>query len=242
MEAFLKPEESLIANDERLLRKAAGQALAMLAIDCARNCVVMLQEANHVFIKKLTSMIHDDSYRYVAASLLRNVCLHARCELKDSDLVVLSCSLREVLERIMDAEGAELEILIGLSSQMCKVIPADFILELEHSQTSAKFVKRLVDVLNANMEPRAHCPGIRRLILEQAIHMMEYDPRYVSWFSECSMMESLSKVEETASKAENYIMFWGDAGLMEYSDLLSYLVVKTKQLLALSHHNQRVQH
>ena len=32
----------------------------------------------------------------------------------------------------MDAEGAELEILIGLSSEICRVIPADFAGELEH--------------------------------------------------------------------------------------------------------------
>jgi hypothetical protein len=36
-----------------------------------------------------------------------------------------------VLERIIDVEGAELEILIGLSSQICEVIPEDFTRELD---------------------------------------------------------------------------------------------------------------
>ncbi|TVU50534.1 hypothetical protein EJB05_01909, partial [Eragrostis curvula] len=239
IQAFLGPDEPPMANADHLLRKAAGQALAMLAMECVTNCVVMVQEAEHVLIKKLTRMIHDDSYRCVAASLLRNMCLHAQCELKDSDLKELSYSVQQVLERIMDAEEAELEILIGLSSQMCKVIPDDFTQQLQPDQNTERFVKRLVDVLNANMEPRAHCPGIRRMTLEQAINMMEYEPSYAIWFNKCSMMEALSKVEETTSKTENYIIFWGDAGLMEYSKPLSSIVVRAKQLLVPSHRDLR---
>jgi len=137
-----------------------------------------------------------------------------------------------VLERIMDAEGAELEILIGLSSEICRVIPADFARELEHGYIKDRFVKRLVDALNANMEPSAHYPGIRRVILQQAINMMEHDPCYASCFSNCRMMEAVSMVEETASKAENYSIFLGDVGLMEHREPLSSLVVRVKQLLA----------
>jgi hypothetical protein len=134
----------------------------------------------------------------------------------------------------MDADGAELEILTGLSSQICKDIPEEFARELEHGCIKDRFVKRLVDALNANMKPSALCPGIRRLILQQVISMMEHDPHYASCFNNCRMMEAVSMVEDTASKAENFSIFLGDVGLMvfmEHREPLTSLV-RVKQFLA----------
>jgi hypothetical protein len=137
----------------------------------------------------------------------------------------------QVLERIMDTEGAELEILIGLSSQICKLIPEEFSQELEHGQIKRRFIKRLVDTLNANMNPSSHCPGIRRVVLEQSIHMMEYNSRYANYFNEYQMMDALSFVELTPSRAENYMVFLGDAGFMECNTPLSALVDRAKELM-----------
>ncbi|CAL5084403.1 unnamed protein product [Urochloa decumbens] len=234
MQAFLGPDRPSSTDADQLLREVAGQALAMLAIDNVNNCFAMLGEIGHEFIKILTSMIHIERYRCVAASLLRNICQHARLKLKEPDLKELSYCLRQALEIILDADGAELEIFIGLSSQICKVIPEDFARELEDGRIKDRFVKRLVDALNSYMEPSAHCPGIRRVILEQAINMMEYDSSYASYFVNCRMAEALSMVEETASEAENYSLFLGDVGLMEARDeTLSSLVARAKQLLAM---------
>ncbi|EEE52145.1 hypothetical protein OsJ_33979 [Oryza sativa Japonica Group] len=149
MKAFLDSNGSFSSNVDCLLPKVAGQALVMLSSENSHNCFVMLKELD--FVNKLKNMIliHDDKYIYVAASLLRNMCLHAQHELTESDLKELSHTLREVLERIIDAEGAELEILIGLSSQICKLIPEEFAQELEHGQIKRRFIKRLVDALNA---------------------------------------------------------------------------------------------
>ncbi|XP_039797930.1 uncharacterized protein LOC120662953 [Panicum virgatum] len=233
MQAFLKPDRPSSMDADKLLREVAGQALAMLAMDNVNNCLAMLGEAGHEFIEVLTSMIHMDRYRCVAASLLRNICQHARPELKEPDLKELSYCLRQALEIILVAdEEAELEIFIGLSSQICKVIPGDFARELEDGHLKDRFVKRLVDALNANMEPSAHCPGIRRVILEQAINMMEHDSRYARCFIDRRMEEALAMVEETASEAENYSLFLGDVGLMEARVPLSSLVTTAEQLLA----------
>ncbi|RLN08166.1 hypothetical protein C2845_PM11G17740 [Panicum miliaceum] len=232
MQEFLSLGRPSATHADHVLRKVAGQALAMFAMESVHNSSAILNETGHVFIKELTTMIHDDSYRCVAASLLRSMCLHARTELNESDLQAISYSVREVLERIMNAEGAELEILIGLSSVICKVIPEDFARELEHGYIKDRFVRRLVDALNASMEPSAHYPGIRRVILRQAINMMEHDPCYASCFGNRRMAEAVSTVEETASKAENYSIFLGDVGLMEHREPLTSLVVRVKQLLA----------
>ncbi|EEC82592.1 hypothetical protein OsI_27150 [Oryza sativa Indica Group] len=137
----------------------------------------------------------------------------------------------QVLERIMNVEGAELEILIGLCSHICKVIPKEFVQELEGGQIKKRFMKRLVDTLNANMNPGGHCSGIRRVIIEQSIYMMECNSHYANCFNELQMMEALSMVEEMPSRAENYRIFLGDVGFMEYSTPLIALVDRAKELM-----------
>ncbi|EEE67709.1 hypothetical protein OsJ_25378 [Oryza sativa Japonica Group] len=255
MREFLSQDPSSSRNCNHLLRKNAGQALAILAMESTDNCLVMLMEPGYVFIRELTTMIHDNRYKCTAASLLWNMCEHAQPELSNSDLKELSYILREgeptcslhivsqsihicalnidsiVLERTMDAEGAELEVFIGLSSQICKVIPEDFAREVEHGQIKEKFVKRLVDVLNAHMRPSAHCPGIRRVIVQHAIYLMEFNSRYANDFHKCWMVETLSMVERTPSRSENYKLFSGDTGLMEHNTPLSALVARAKELM-----------
>lgn len=232
MYAFLRQDAPSSGDTEHLLRMIAGQALAVLAMESSNNCLVMLAEPGHVFIRELTIMIHSESqYRYAAASLLRDMCVQARPVLSNSDLKNISYILREVLEGIMDAEGAKLEILVGLSSQICNVVPEDFARELEHGEIKERFIKRLVDVLNSNMVPTAHCPGIRRAVVQHAVYMMESKPSYANYFNRCWMMEALVMVECTPSKAENYRLFLGDAGLMEHSIPLSALVARAKRCL-----------
>ncbi|XP_044452838.1 uncharacterized protein [Triticum aestivum] len=229
-QTFINGEGTMSTNADHLSRKVTGQALAMLTTESVQNCLIVLKEPE--FIKKLKPMISiHGKYIYVAASLLRNLCLHAQPELRESDLKELSHTLREVLEKIIDVEGAELEILIGLSSQICRIIPKDFTEELEGGQIKQRFVKRLIDALNANMEPSAHCPGIRRVILEQVINMVECNYHYANCFNEFRMTEALSVVEQTLSKAEDYKLLLGDAGLMEYSTPISALVARAKELV-----------
>uniref|UniRef100_A0A0D9X2B3 BLE2 protein n=1 Tax=Leersia perrieri TaxID=77586 RepID=A0A0D9X2B3_9ORYZ len=230
--AFLAQHPLSDTYSDQSLQITAGQALSVLATESVNNCSAMLKEPGCAFIKELIVMIRDDTYKYVAASLLQNLCLHAQSKLSSSDLTELSHSLREVLERITDTTIAqELEVLIGLSSQICHIVPEDFARELEHDQIKERFVKKLVEALNTNTKPTAHCPRIRRVIVEQVIYMMENNSSYANFFNECQMMEALSVVEETPSKVENYRLFMGNAGLMEYSIPLSNLVARAKELM-----------
>ena len=133
----------------------------------------------------------------------------------------------------MDAEteGAELEVLIGLSAQICKVIPEDFARELENGHRKEIFVKRLVDALRANMNPAVHCPGIRRVVIEQAIQLMTCSSRYADVFNQHCMLEALLMVERTPSRVERYRIFLGNTGIMEHKEPLADLVAAAKQLL-----------
>lgn len=84
-------------SSDRSLQIISGQALAFSAMESVNNCSVMLKEPGYAFIQKLTAMIQDDRYnRYVAASILRNLCLHARPKLSNSDLAELSHFVRKV--------------------------------------------------------------------------------------------------------------------------------------------------
>ncbi|WVZ66868.1 hypothetical protein U9M48_016031 [Paspalum notatum var. saurae] len=221
MQAFLAPD--LSTDGDRLLSKVAGQALAMMAMGNADNCRAMLRETGYSFIEKLADMIiRFDSHRcVVAASLLRSMCMHARDELTVTEKDLLQrCSIsvsRKVQERILRAEGAELEIFIGLSSHIYEAIPEEFAQDFECVQIKENFVKHLVSALKtANREPNADCPGIRRVIVEQAIKLMEYDhPRNINCFRDLGMTEELLTVEETISDDENCTIFMGDVGLME---------------------------
>ncbi|VAH27250.1 unnamed protein product [Triticum turgidum subsp. durum] len=96
MQIFLNGEGTMSTNADHLSRKVTGQALAMLTTESVQNCLIVLKEPE--FIKKLKPMmlIHGDKYIYVAASLLRNLCLHAQPELREPDLKELSHTLREV--------------------------------------------------------------------------------------------------------------------------------------------------
>ncbi|BAT02966.1 Os07g0651800, partial [Oryza sativa Japonica Group] len=233
MKASLNSDGPSSTDGDCLLPKVAGQALAMLASENVHNCLVMLKEPE--FINKLKNMIliHDGKCIYVAASLLRNLYLHAQAQpdLTESNQNDLSDAFQKVLETITDVEGAELEILIGLSSQICKVKPEEFVQELEHGQIKRRFVKKLVDALNANMKPSVDYPGIRRMILEQTIYMMESSSCYANCFNEFQMMNALLMVEETPSRVENYMIFLGDTGFMECNTPLSALVDRAKQLI-----------
>ena len=131
----------------------------------------------------------------------------------------------------MHTKGDELEVLIGLSSQICRVFPEEFARELENSQRKETFLKRLVDTLGENMNPDVHCPRIRRVTVEQTIYLMKYSSYYANFFSQLNMMEALLKVEQTPSRVEMYRVFFGNEGLLEHKEPLTNLVATAKELI-----------
>lgn len=134
----------------------------------------------------------------------------------------------------MDVKGEELEVLIGLSSQICKLIPVNFDQELENGQSKEMFGKMLVDSLKAIMNPAVHSPGTRRAIIEQAIYLMKCSSHYAELFNQYNMMEALTMVEQTPSRVERYRIFLGNAGLMEHKEPVKTLVAKAKELMGRS--------
>ena len=96
MRAFLSQGAPSSTDSDQLLRMIAGQALALLAVESANNCLVMLAEPGYLFIKELAVMIHGNRYRYVASSLLRSMCVYGQSEFHNSNLKEVSYILRGV--------------------------------------------------------------------------------------------------------------------------------------------------
>ncbi|TVU41170.1 hypothetical protein EJB05_14669, partial [Eragrostis curvula] len=236
VDAFLSQGAPSSTNSNHFLQKVAGQALAMLTMESADNCAAILAEPRD-FIKELTTMISGNKHPYVAAKLLHNLFLHIRIELSNPELRKLCEALGKVLETILNPNSseAELEVFIGLSSQICRIIPEDFARELEKNGHGKEiFVNRLVDVLKANMNPAIHSPGIRRVIIEQAIYLMKDSSySYAIQFKQHGMMETLLMVEQTPSRVERYRIFMGNAGYMEHKEPITDLVTVAKELMTM---------
>ncbi|XP_044951296.1 uncharacterized protein LOC123401533 [Hordeum vulgare subsp. vulgare] len=85
-----------VTDSDKSLQIIAGQALTVLSVESPSNCLAISAEAGYAFIKELTTMIHADRYKYTAASLLQNMCVHAQSMLSKADLKELSHILPEV--------------------------------------------------------------------------------------------------------------------------------------------------
>ena len=81
MHAFIGKDGPTDAYYDQSLRMPAGEALANLTIESPANCLAILEEPGYKLIKDLKDMLCKDEYRYVAASLLQNVCAHSRDKL-----------------------------------------------------------------------------------------------------------------------------------------------------------------
>uniref|UniRef100_M8C3Q9 Uncharacterized protein n=1 Tax=Aegilops tauschii TaxID=37682 RepID=M8C3Q9_AEGTA len=179
------------------LRAEAGQALAMLAIESPNNCSAMLYKTSEL-IGDLANKLQRGVHVYQAASLLQSLCKNSRqlvLSHQCSDDRLLS-TMTVVLGRIKDAEGKQMEALIGLASQICSVMSERIAPVLDSFSDDEAFVDKLVGELNARKKPSPHeFPETRSLLVELTVSIVEFCPHYAPIFKEHRMVEALSKVE-----------------------------------------------
>jgi hypothetical protein len=125
----------------------------------------------------------------------------------------------QILEKILNTKGKQLEVLIGLAAQIHNAMPACFkdALESLANNTAEALVQKMVDTLNSSKKPSPECPRMRRAIVELAISIVETRTLpygYAADFRKKGMVEALSKVKRTPSKVERYRLFFGDAGVV----------------------------
>ncbi|CAL4975258.1 unnamed protein product [Urochloa decumbens] len=239
MHAFLARCGPANINEDQSLPMVAGEALANIAMWGTANCSAILEEQGYEVIKDLKSMLCEDEYRYVAASLLQNLCAHCRVKLRSHPDASehLSSALTIVMEQIEAAEGKQLESLAGLASEVGDVIREAFVHALESQTNSgAELVQKLVSTLNSNKTPNPEYPRMRRVIVKIVITILESCHRTVEKMVEEGVMEGLTealiKIERTPSKVEKYRVFYGNIGVvLESGEPMPSLVARAKALI-----------
>lgn len=71
-------------NYDRSLRRVSGEALANLSLWGTANCSAILGEEGSQAINDVKNMLSDGEHRYVAASVLLNICAHCGVNLLQS--------------------------------------------------------------------------------------------------------------------------------------------------------------
>jgi hypothetical protein len=142
----------------------------------------------------------------------------------------------QVMQHIEAAEGKQLESLIGLASEISGIITEDFVRAVE-SQTNngAALAQKLVSTLNSNRKPNPEYPRMRRVIVKMAITILESCRHTVEKMMEEGVMEGLKealiKIERSPSKVEEYMVFYGNIGVVpESGEPVSALVARAKAL------------
>ncbi|XBI13871.1 hypothetical protein VPH35_140546 [Triticum aestivum] len=185
------------------LQAEAGEALAMLAIESPDNCSAMLDKTDYELIGDLAHKLQCGTHVCPAASLLQSLCKNSRQLLRshEGSNNHLPSTLTIVMGSIKDAEGKQMEALIGLASKICSVMSERIAPVLDPFADDEAFVKKLVGELNARKKPSPdEYPETRSLLVELTVSIVGFCPRYARIFKEQGMMEALSKVERYTGK------------------------------------------
>uniref|UniRef100_A0A8I6Z7B4 BLE2 protein n=1 Tax=Hordeum vulgare subsp. vulgare TaxID=112509 RepID=A0A8I6Z7B4_HORVV len=189
--------QEFIGEDEssKPLQAEAGEALATLSHDSPGNCTAMLDKISYELIEDLAGKLQRGQHVYAAASLLESLCKNSRqLVLSHQDINErLSSTLTVVLEGLKNAEGKQMEALIGLASQICSIMFGNIAHVLDSFPVDVVFVDKLVGELNARKKAS---PEMRRLLVQLTTSIVESRPRYALIFREHGMVEALSKVEQ----------------------------------------------
>jgi len=136
------------------------------------------------------------------------------------------------------AEGRQLESLINLASEIGDVTREAFVRELEsHANTGGELVQKLVCTLNSKkILPNPEYPRMRRVIVKILLSILESCHRTVEKLIEEGiveqLMESLTKIQRSPSRVEEYRVFYGNIGVvLEDGEPMSTLVTRAKALL-----------
>ncbi|KAG2581488.1 hypothetical protein PVAP13_6KG036900 [Panicum virgatum] len=240
MHGFLTPDDVTYLsrnNDPSSLQMTAGEALANLTIMSVDNCWAILWAEpgrRHSLIEMITSMLGNERYICVAATLLHNLCANSRDMLIDLGANVhLESALTKVMQIIRTSEeGKQLEAALGVASQIGHVIPEYFAQVLESCTDAAatELVEKLVDTLS-NREPSLECPRIRRVLVEVVISIVDLSPGYIEIFREKGAKGALDMVKGTPSRLEKYMVFLDGEGVVAESLPMRDLVDKAKRLI-----------
>ncbi|XP_057956829.1 uncharacterized protein LOC131150239 isoform X2 [Malania oleifera] len=214
---------------ENHVKIAAGEALAMLALESKNNCNRILRLK---MTEKFVEALEVPLLRINAARILRNLCTYsgADCFNKLKEVTVAAPT---VLKAIVSEENKVQEVMIGLAAQVFKFMnPQESSTMFERAGIKeAKLANTLVQILKKYRYPQIKTPRIRRFAIELAIWMMKDKQTNVQVFKDLKMENELECVTETTAELESFNIFSGTVGLSRHSTTMHSLVETALNLL-----------
>ncbi|XP_043708148.1 uncharacterized protein LOC122657497 [Telopea speciosissima] len=216
--------------DQNCVRIAAGEAIAMLALESNKNCSRIL---NLEAVPKLVGALEDPILRIHSARILRNLCSYASHDCFQQ-LKGVSAAAPSVLKTIMSEENKLQEVTLGLATQVFKFMtPREASITFNRTGINEiKLATKLMQILKFYQYPSAKVPRIRRFAIELAIWMMKNNKATIRTFRVLGMEKELEIVRETTSEMESYNIFSGTVGLSRHSETIHSLVDNALDLLA----------
>lgn len=224
---FLKES---ISNNHGHVRTAAGEALAMLALESKNNCHRILKLK---VIGKLVEALEVPLLRINAARILRNLCAYSGAGYFE-ELRELASAGPTVLKAIMTEEHKLQEVMMGLGAHIFKFItPEESTVMFQRAKIQeAELAAKLVEILRKHQHPSIKVPRLRRFDIELAIWMMRDKRTNIQVLRNLGMDTELECIIETTSELESFNVFSGTVGMNRHSVTIHALVDTAMKLLA----------
>ncbi|KAL0457287.1 UNVERIFIED_CONTAM: hypothetical protein Slati_1067900 [Sesamum latifolium] len=218
-----------IPESQSHVRKAAGEALAMLALESKTTCQRILKlRLNENLIRALEVPL----LRVNAARILRNLCAYSGGDCFQQ-LKGLTAAAPTILEVIMKEENKLQEVMIGAASCIFKFMSSQDSGTMFRKAGIREFdlAHRLLLILKKYEYPSIKVPSIRRYTIELAIWMMRENNTNVRTFKTLGLEKELESVMETTSELESFNIFSGTVGLCRHRVEMHTLVETAMKLL-----------
>ncbi|XP_043720951.1 uncharacterized protein LOC122668452 [Telopea speciosissima] len=218
------------SEEHNHVRDAAGEAIAMLALESDKNCFRIL---NQKVLTNLVRALEVEELRINSARILRHLCKFAGEDCFEQ-LREVSAAAPTVLKAIMSEENKPQEVMLGLATQVFGIMTpeeASFTFD-QTGIDETKLSKKLLDILKMFQYPSSKVPRMRRFAIELAILMMRNNRATIGTFRGLRMEEELEILRETTSEIESFNIFSGTIGLSRHNIPIHSLVDHALDLLA----------
>ncbi|CAL0309054.1 unnamed protein product [Lupinus luteus] len=215
--------------DQEGVTTAAGEALAMLALESQMNCHRILKLK---VMERLVVALNDPVLRVNAARILRNLCIYSGFEFFNQ-LEEVKAAAPTVLQAIMSEKNKLQEVMIGLAANVFTFMNSYESREVfeESGITEFELANKLIRILKKYQYPPTNVPRIRRFVIELAIWMMKDKTENIHTFKDLGMEQVLEGVLDTTSELESFNVFSGIVGLNRHMLTIHTLVENALELL-----------
>ncbi|OWM78515.1 hypothetical protein CDL15_Pgr016239 [Punica granatum] len=216
-------------ENQNHVRIAAGEALAMLALESKVNCHRILKLK---VLPELVGALEIRVLRINAARILRNLCTYSGDDSFDQ-LRGVKAAAPTVLKAIMSEEKKLQEVMLGLASQVFRfmtVRESRRVFE-QAGIEETELAEALVEILRKYRDPHIKVPRMRRFAIELAIWMMRHEAANVKIFESLGLEMELEGILETTSELESFNIFSGTVGLSRHGTTIHSLVETAQKLL-----------